>query len=191
MISRAANRAREFRRLIRVARLRHVDIYVHWSVFLITAIMVLGTIRNPLVTLVGLASYLGMLIIHETGHLIVARLRGYDALSIELYAISGKAYYERPESRFDRAAIAWGGVVAQAIIGVPIVLCTMVLGYSRFEAINVALGVLGGFSILTAAFNLLPFRTLDGAAAWDLVPAFIERRRVRRARRAVPYRSPR
>ena len=181
----------KLRRLIRVARVRQVDVYVHWSVFLISAVMVLATLRNPLVTLIGLASYLGVLIIHEAGHLIMARRRGYDAVSIELYAISGTAYYERPESRFDRAAIAWGGVVAQAAIAVPIALCTAVLGYSRFEALNVALVVLAGFSILIAAFNLLPFRTLDGSAAWDLLPAFIERTRVRRTRRAVPYRSPR
>ena len=181
----------KLRRLIRVARVRQVDVYVHWSVFLISAVLVLGTIRNPLVTLVGLASYLGVLIIHETGHLIMARLRGYDALRIELYAISGKAYYERPHSRFDRAAIAWGGVVAQATIAVPIALCTVVLGYSRFEALNVALVVLGGFSLFIAAYNILPFGTLDGSAAWDLVPAFIERRQVQRTRRAVPYRSSR
>src|SRR5881394_833632 len=89
-------------RLTHVTRVRGVDVYVHWSLFLISAVMLLGTLPKPLATVIGLAAYLGVLIIHEAGHLIMARLRGYDALSIELYPIFGIAHFERPDSRFDR-----------------------------------------------------------------------------------------
>ena len=165
--------------------------YVHWSVFLITVVMLLGTLRKPLATVIGLAAYLGVLIIHEVGHLIMARLRGYEALSIELYPISGIARFERPDSRLDRAAIAWGGVVAQAIVGIPIALYVAVFGYTPWEALNAALVILSGFSLCIAAFNLLPISPLDGSVAWDLMPAFIQRRRVRRDRRLPRYRSSR
>lgn len=180
-----------FSRLTRVVRVSRVDIYVHWSVFFISALLILGAIRNPLPTVIGVAAYLAVLVIHEAGHLTVARLKGYDALSMEIYPILGIAYYEMPHSRLDRALIAWGGVVAQAVVGIPIVLFTAVLGYAPSEALNAALAVPGGVSICIAAFNLLPLGRLDGSVAWDLIPAFIESRQIRRTRRALPYRSPR
>lgn len=177
--------------LTRIARISQVDIYVHWSIFLVATLILLGARRQPLPTLVGLTAYLAILIIHESGHLIIARRRGYDALSIELYPIFGIARFERPGSRFDRGLIAWGGVLAQTIVSVPIVLCVAVFGYSPRETLNTAVAILGAGSLGIAAFNLLPVRPLDGSVAWDLIPAFFERRRLRRNRRVVPYRSSR
>jgi Zn-dependent protease len=174
-----------------VVRVKGVDVYVHWSVFIIGAVILLCALRRPLAAVAGLMAYLSVLLIHEFGHLIMARRRGNDALSIELYPIHGIARLEMPESRFDRALIAWGGVLAQAVVGIPLVASTIVFGYSPFEAINALLAILGGFSLFIAAFNLLPVAPLDGATAWDLIPAFIERKRMRRNRRVYPYRSSR
>jgi len=178
-------------RITRVVRFRHIDVYVHWSVFLIGTLVLIGGIRKPIATLIGLAAYVGVLAIHETGHLMVARRKGYDAMSMELYPIFGLARIERPDSRVDRAIIAWGGVAAQAVVGIPLTLYTVLWGYTRFEAINAALAILGGASLLIAAINLLPISRLDGSQAWDLIPALIERRQRRRMRRVMPYRSPR
>jgi stage IV sporulation protein FB len=175
----------------RIARVSHVDIYVHWSVFAIGALILFSARREPLPALVGLTAYLAILLIHESGHLMVARRRGYDALSIALYPVFGLARFERPASRFDRGLIAWGGVLAQTSVAVPIVLCVQVFGYTPWEPLNAALAVLGAVSLGTAAFNLLPVRPLDGSVAWDLIPAFFEQRRLRKNRRVVPYRSSR
>ena len=181
----------KLRRLIRVRRILGVDVYVHWSVLLICAAMFLGALRKPLATLIGVGAYLGVLIIHEASHLIMARLRGYDALSIEIYPILGIARFERPDSRLDRASIAWGGVLGQATVGVPLAVYVAVFGYTRWEALNAALVILGDLSLCIAAFNLLPIAPLDGSIAWDLVPAFIHGRQIRRNRRSTPYRSSR
>jgi stage IV sporulation protein FB len=178
-------------RLTRIARISRVDIYMHWSTFLICALILLGALRKPLQTLVGLTGYLAILIVHDSGHLIIARRRGYDALSIELYPVFGIARFERPRSRFDRALIAWGGVLAQTIVSLPIALYVAAFGYTPWETLNTALAILGAASLCIAAFNLLPFRPLDGSVAWDLIPAFFERRRLRMNRRVVPYRSSR
>jgi Zn-dependent protease len=177
--------------LTRIARISQVDIYVHWSVFLIGALILLDSLRNPLQTLMGLTGYLAILIIHESGHLIIARRRGYDALSIELYPVFGIARFEMPRSRFDRDLIAWGGVLAQTIVALPIALYVAAFGYTPWETLNSALAIFGAASLFIAAFNLLPFRPLDGSVAWDLIPAFLERRRFRRNRRVVPYRPSR
>jgi Zn-dependent protease len=181
----------QFGRLTRVAQVCGVDVWVHWSIFAIGILILAGAIRRPASTLIGMAAYLGLLIVHESGHLIVARRRGYQASSMALYPIFGLARFEMPDSRMDRALIAWGGVLAQSVVAVPLTLYVVLAGYTRFEAINAVLVILGGYSLLVAAFNLLPVPPLDGSKAWDLIPAWLEERRIRKERRALTYRSPR
>jgi Zn-dependent protease len=158
--------------LTRIARISQVDIYVHWSTFLIAALILWGARRQLLPTLAGLTAYLAIMIIHEFGHLIIARRLGYDAFCIEFYPIFGIARCERPRSRFDRDLIAWGGVFAQIVVSVPIAVCVEVFGYTPWETLNTALAILGTASFCIATFNLLPFRPLDDSVAWDLIPAF-------------------
>jgi Zn-dependent protease len=78
-------------------------------------------------------------------------------------------------SRFDHCLIAWGGVVAQAIVALPFVSWVVLFGYSRLEPVNAVLALLGFFSVGVAIFNLLPIPPLDGAIAWQIVPELIKR----------------
>ena len=178
-------------KLTHVGWIRGVKLYVHWSVFAIAGIMLLGTIERPVVTFVGLFSYLSILLVHECGHMIAAQRRKYKVWSIELYPIVGFCRFEEPWSRLDRCVISWGGVVAQAVVGVPLVAWVTVFGYTRFEAINALLAFLGFYSLFVAAFNLIPVAPLDGATAWGLIPAWLARRQESRRNRAIKYRSPR
>jgi len=181
----------QFGRLTRVAQVCGVDVYVHWSIFAIGILILAGAVRRPALTLPGMAAYVGLLIIHESGHLMVARRRGYQAFSMALYPVFGLAGFERPESRIDRALIAWGGVLAQIVVAIPLTLYVVLLGYSRFEPLNAVLAILGEYSLFAGACNLLPMRPLDGSKAWDIIPAWFEQRRMRNAQRARGYRSPR
>jgi len=167
-------------RLTRVFRLKGVDVFVHWTVFLIAAIMVYATRRNPWVTLTAGASWLGLLLLHECGHMIAARRRHTPVISIELYPISGFCRFEVPWSRFDHCIIAWGGVMAQVAVAVPIMLWVSTFGYTRFATVNAVLGILGGYSLVIAAFNLLPVGRLDGRIAWGIIPEFINRAKRRK-----------
>jgi Zn-dependent protease len=166
-------------RLTRVAQVCGVDVYVHWSIFVIGALILAGAVRRPASTLVGMAAYLCLLIVHESGHLMMARHRGCQAYSMALYPIFGLARFEPPDSRIDRALVAWGGVLAQTVVAVPFTLYVVLFGYTRSESLNAALVILGGYSLLVAAFNLLPVHPLDGSKAWDIVPAWFEQRRRR------------
>ncbi|MGC2743828.1 MAG: hypothetical protein WA672_11615, partial [Candidatus Angelobacter sp.] len=60
-------------RLTLVFRLKGVDVFVHWTVFLIAAIMVYATRRSPWVTLSAGASWLALLLLHECGHMIASQ----------------------------------------------------------------------------------------------------------------------
>jgi len=148
-------------------------------VLLVSLIILLNAGRKPVVTLIGLAAYLGLLLIHECGHLIAAQRRGSHVLEIRLYAIHGKCIFQTPWSRFDHCVIAWGGVIAQAIIAVPLLLWLFFFGYTRFAAVNAILVILGGYSMCVAAFNLLPISGLDGSIAWGIIPEYLRRRRSR------------
>lgn len=163
-------------RLTCVARIYDVDVYVHWSIFAIAIVILAGLTRKPASTLAGMAAYLSLLILHESGHLMMARRRGYQAFCMALYPIFGLAQFEAPDSRLDRALIAWGGVLAQWVVAIPLTLYIAIVGYTPFEPLNAVLAILGGYSLLVAAFNLLPIRPLDGSKAWDIIPAWIEQR---------------
>jgi stage IV sporulation protein FB len=78
--------------------------------------------------------------------------------------------------------IAWGGVVAQAVVAVPLVTWVTIFGSTRSDAVNVAIGVLGYYSLIVAAFNLVPVPPLDGAKAWYLIPELIKRARTRQTK---------
>jgi len=98
----------------------------------------------------------------------------------------GKAYLKlrvEPHSRFDHCVIAWGGVVAQLIVAVPIVVLTETFGYTRFQPLNTVLGCFGIFSLSVAVYNLIPAPPLDGSVAWGLLPALFRRAPARSAKR--------
>lgn len=72
---------------MRVMRLKGVKVNVHWTVFVVGAIILLDAGRKPVLTLVGLVCYLSVPLIHECGHLIAAQRHGSRVEEIRLYPI--------------------------------------------------------------------------------------------------------
>lgn len=170
----------------KIGQIRGVDTYVHWTVFLVAALILSSVVRSPGLTFLGLTAYWGVLLLHETGHLIAAQRLRCPVFSIEMYPIFGFTTFGTPWSRVDHCIIAWAGVMAQALVAIPIILWVAIFGYSRFEAVNMLFAILGPFSIAVAVFNLLPIRRLDGAVAWGIFPALLAQKRVRSASRFRP-----
>jgi len=168
----------------RLLRIKGVGVNVHWSVFVIAGIMLFNAGRKPVMTLVAVVCYMGLLLLHETGHLIAAQRRGSRVLEIRLYPIHGKCIFETPWSRFDHCIIAWGGVLAQFAVAVPLVLWSSFFGPTRFQAVNAVIGILGWYSILVAIFNLLPIGGLDGSIAWYIIPEYLRSRKRPKAKSA-------
>lgn len=171
-------------KLHEVGRVRGVRVYVHWTVFAIAGVMLLGAVQRPALSLVGIACYLGVLLIHECGHAIAAQRRGTYVTAIELYPLHGWCRFEMPWSRYDHAIIAWGGVLAQAVVAIPLITYVLVFGYTRFEPLNAVIAILGFFSLGTMIFNLVPAGRLDGTMAWKFFPELWRRRRQGKARAA-------
>ena len=176
-------------RFTHVGRIDRVDIYVHWSVLVVAFIMLLGALRQPLPTLVGLVCWIGVMLLHECGHMFAAKRRHSAVFAIELYPIFAFTRFESPWSRFDHAIISWGGVLAQMVVALPVVLWIKFVGYTPFELANEVLVLLGPFSMAIAIFNLLPFKPLDGATAWQIFPSAFERVRNRKTKSAAGWRG--
>jgi Zn-dependent protease len=117
--------------------------------------------------------------------MIAAQRKGCVVWSIELYPVCGITRFDAPYSRYDHCVMAWGGVLAQAAVAIPLIVGIKVFGYSCFESINAFAVILGFFSLSVAAFNLLPIRVLDGAIAWGLLSA-LSKRRVQPSKKPKP-----
>ena len=174
---------------LEIMRIRGVQVFVHWSVLVIAALILLRMYKEPVLWIVTVVSYMGVLLLHESGH--TAQRRRYEVLAIELYPVYGITLLESATSRIDRDVIAWGGIVAQLVVAVPLVIHFYIFGATRYAGLNAVLTVFGFYSVFIAVFNLIPMRPLDGATAWDLIPALIQRARIRHTNPSVKYRSAR
>lgn len=163
-------------KLTKVMEIRGVDTYVHWSVFAVSAFILAGVVANPGLSILGLFCYFGVLLLHEAGHLYFAQRKGCRVLSIEIYPVFGLTAFEVPWSKLDHCVICWGGVIAQAIVFVPLVIWVALFGYTRLNAVNLVFAIFGFFSLGVAIFNLLPIGSLDGYIAWQIFPALLAER---------------
>jgi len=73
--------------------------------------------------------------------------------------------------------VAWGGVLAQLAVAVPLVLWSVVFGFTAIGVVNAIIAMFGYLSLLWVALNLMPVARLDGAIAWQIVPYLWRRRR--------------
>lgn len=151
-------------------RVFHARLYLHWTALGLAAYVLLRMIRQPAEALAAIACYFGVILLHEVGHAAMARRLGYEAPVIRLSFLHGVCEIDGPESRRDAIAIAWGGVLAQLAIAVPLVALEQVHGMMARPFVAIVIGAFGNFSLLLVLLNLMPIRGLDGATAWGIVP---------------------
>lgn len=164
-----------------MCRIRGATLYVHWSVLAVTAVLTLAAIEDALSTLFLIAAYLGLLLLHEYGHLLAAHRVRSRVTSIELYPFHGITRFDAPWTHLETCVVAWGGVLAQAAVAAPLILWAQIVGFTPFGPINAVMVVFGYYSGLMVVLNLLPVPGLDGATAWRIVPH--QWRRARKTRR--------
>jgi Zn-dependent protease len=69
-----------------------------------------------------------------------------------------------------------GGVLAQLAVAVPLILWSVVFGFTAIGVVNATIAVFGYLSFLWVVLNLMPVARLDGAIAWQIVPYLWRRR---------------
>jgi membrane-associated protease RseP (regulator of RpoE activity) len=156
-------------------------IYIHWSVIAVVLVVAAISIESPAYAAITIASYLGIIAIHEFGHAFVAARRGFDVLSIRIGFIHGHCEHEAPSSEWDEVAIAWGGVIAQLLVAVPILALAGFLDRIDLGHFGPIVVMLGYLNCLIAMVNLAPAAGLDGAIAWRVIPLLRAKRNARSA----------
>jgi Zn-dependent protease len=117
-------------------------------------------------------AWLGLVIIivvHEAGHAFLLRRYRLPVLWIVLHGFGGECETVEWLTPWQRAVVAWGGVLAQAgLFAALIFVASFGLWPPAFVASDLYTA-LGPVNVLVACFNLLPFGKLDGREAWRIV----------------------
>ncbi len=155
-------------------RIRGVPVRAHWTLPLGLLMFSGGQIAPGL--------WLGILLVillHEAGHAFLVRQRGMVNAGIDVHGFGGVCRWVGRPSEKDRAIVAWGGVLAQALllaVAWPLRLLAPIdapFVADLLEAFTVTNGII-------LLFNLVPFGGLDGVRAWPLLGMLWRERQKRR-----------
>jgi Zn-dependent protease len=164
-------------------------VYVHQHVLVAMALLLVLALKNWLLAITCLISYVAIIVIHEVGHAVVARRLGYEVSAIRIGLLHGRCEYEHPNSAWDASLVSWGGILAQLLIAALVFAIAAALPGKLSDFFGPIVIFLGYINIVIAAMNLTPRAPFDGHLAWRIFPAMIDkfrgetvvRRAVRRA----------
>lgn len=154
---------------IRLFRFAAIDVYLHWSWFLVAVYQFTQRQHNysaPLWSMVEYLALFGIVLMHEFGHALACRQTGGQANQIVLWPFGGVAYVAPPE----RAGAQLWSIAAGPLVNV--VLMPVFLGLYWWSVQNgwadtrpdwheflLSLTWVNGILLL---FNVLPIYPLDG-----------------------------
>lgn len=145
-------------------------VYIHWSALLVMGGLLGFSFNSPVLAIISICSYFGVILLHEAGHAYFARKLGYEVNAIYLGFVHGLCEYQQPYNKKHESIIACGGVVAQLIVAIPLILAAQFAQLNEVFGFGPIVVFLGYISVLVALINLAPSKTLDGGVAWKLVP---------------------
>ena len=147
---------------VRIGSWRGAPLRVHWSV--LPAAWVFGRFHfDPVL----FAAFFALVLIHELGHATIVRATGNQLLSVDVHGLGGACVWSGAATGLERSAIAWGGVLAQALLYAGTSAWLRVRGVQSNEGATIAAVFLSTNAYLMA-INLMPIPPLDGAQAWKL-----------------------
>src|SRR5689334_19310747 len=97
-----------------------INLYLHWSALLGAGVLFGALIRQPVHAALAVSSYFALILLHELGHALMARRYGYDATGIYIGVLHGLCEYDSPHYLKEEAIIAWGGVLMQLAVALPL-----------------------------------------------------------------------
>jgi Zn-dependent protease len=164
---------------VRGVRILGAALYLHWTAVLVAGIVLYVFKSQPLHGALAILCYFGIIVLHEFGHALFARQLGYRPTAIHLSAIHGTCTFEQPDTPKEEAAIAWGGVLLQLAVALPLIALDNAVQLGKLPYLGIVVGFLGYISVLVAATNLAPALQLDGERAWRLFPILAREARLR------------
>jgi len=163
-----------------IGRLGGIPIRVHW--FMPFALFMFSRFQFRPVHWAALTS---IVLLHELGHAFFVRRAGAEVVSVDLVPIGGLCRWTGEATPIERALIAWGGVLAQALILMTALIVVAINGPPTSSiGAQVAWAAIES-NLWMIALNLLPVRPLDGSKAWKLLPLAWQQFRRRKHERKV------
>lgn len=154
---------------IRLFRLFGIDVYLHWSWFLILVyvIQVRGDGDSSLmINILGLLTLFLIVLMHEFGHALACKQVGGQANQIVLWPLGGVAYVAPPQRP---GAMLWS-IAAGPLVNVVLLSASAILlliggvsGLSnQLPLFWDYIGIVAYINLILLKFNLLPIFPLDG-----------------------------
>lgn len=162
---------------IHLARVAGIDLYLHWSWFLVALIeiqMRRGNYRSPVWNVLEYLALFGIVLLHEFGHALACRQVGGRADRIMLWPLGGVAYVDPPQRP---GAVLWsiaaGPLVNVALLPVFLggaVVATALGWQHTMPDVYAFLANLAWLDGILLVFNILPVYPLDGGKiVWALL----------------------
>jgi Zn-dependent protease len=154
---------------IRLFRVAGINVFLHWSWFLVAAIAMqqrTGLYRSPAWNIAEYLSLFGIVLLHEFGHALACRQVGGQAEQIVLWPLGGVAYVSPPQRP---GAVLWS-IAAGPLVNVVLVPTFLAVGYAcrtagLWDTMPDAHAFLRTVAIINLGlliFNILPIYPLDG-----------------------------
>ncbi len=152
--------------VIRLFRFAGIDVFLHFSWFLVAAIYISGYIRRYESPVWGVLEYISVFVIvliHEFGHALACRQVGGIANRIVLWPLGGIAFVDAPRRP---GAYLWS-IAAGPLVNVillPVLAFVSMLAQASLPGSDVAVFFrdLNFINAVLLGFNLLPVFPLDG-----------------------------
>ena len=151
-------------------RIYGAPVFVHWSALAACAAILVAGYREPIYATLFAVSYFGVILLHEFGHALVATKYGCRVFCVKMTILHGVCEYETPWSERTDLVIAWGGVLAQLAVAIPLIFISVIFGMQDLGYLRPVVVFLGFISVAFALINLAPSPYLDGYKAWKLIP---------------------
>lgn len=147
-----------------IARFKGAPVRVHWS----TPLGALVFTRFMFMPGAWLGFFL-IVLFHELGHAALVKAARMQIVSIDVHGLGGVCrWYGVPSPRW-RAIIAWGGVLAQALVLLLTGMALLALPTITSPFVGQLVDTFLWTNLFIIAINLLPIPPLDGAEAWPLL----------------------
>lgn len=160
---------------LRLFAIKNIPVRAHWSVPLV-CLLFSGFRVEP-------GMWLGVLVvilIHELGHAFIVHRSGLTNLGIDLTGFGGLCRWTGQPTTIQRAAVAWGGVLAQFALLAIVLVVLFFTGAPENLYLRQLVEAFTRANLFIAVLNLIPIRPLDGAEAWPWFKHVYQRRKSQR-----------
>jgi stage IV sporulation protein FB len=161
---------------LEVGKVRGAAVRFHWTAPL-GAVVFTGFSFSPALW----AGFSLLVVLHELGHAALVRHLGYEVVAVRVHAFGGDCQWSGDPTRTEVAVVAWGGVLAQAVLWVAATIVLFLTGPPSSPLLWALAATFTSTNAHMLLFNLLPIPPLDGSKAWPLLPMLWASRQEQRA----------